>query len=239
MKKIFLLSFLCLILCGCTNSNNNKLVLVTEAGFAPYEYYDNGEITGIDIEIGKQIAKSMNKELVVKDVSFDSIVNELNSGKADFAAAGFSITPERAKEVDFSIEYVVSNQVIVVPNNSIIKSGKDLDGKKIAVQLGSTADFYMQKHYKNVNLLEQKKYLSMMEDLKAGKVDAIIMDEIPAKTLINGNSSLKMVDGYLFTDKYGMAVKKGNNELLKEINKVLQKLIDEGKIEEYTIKYSE
>ena len=94
MKKVLLLVFMLIFLVGC-GKNENELIMVTEAGFAPYEYYDNGEIVGVDVDIARDIAKELNKELVLKDVDFGSIINELNSGKADFAAAGMSIDEER------------------------------------------------------------------------------------------------------------------------------------------------
>lgn len=89
MKKIIILLISLFIITGCTK-NTNELVMVTEAGFAPYEYYEGGEIVGVDVDIAKYIASSLNKKLVIKDVSFDSIINEVKSGKADFGAAGIS-----------------------------------------------------------------------------------------------------------------------------------------------------
>ena len=120
MRKWLIVIILGLVfLTGCSR-NENQLILVTEAGFAPYEYYENGKIVGVDIDIANEIANYIGKELVVKDIAFDSIINELNSGKADFAAAGMSITPERLQEVDFSIEYITSNQVVMVRKDSNI-----------------------------------------------------------------------------------------------------------------------
>ena len=145
MKKCLIGMLMGLVLLTGCSKNENQLVLVTEAGFAPYEYYQGGEIVGVDIDIAKEIANYMGKELVVKDVAFDSIINELNSGKADFAAAGMSITPERLEEVDFSIQYVTSNQVVMVREDSNITMDK-IDGKKIAVQLGNVADSYAGKN---------------------------------------------------------------------------------------------
>lgn len=211
--------------------------MVTEAGFAPYEYYENGEIVGVDVEIAREIANYLGKNLVIKDIDFDSIINELNSGKADFAAAGMSITPERLEEVDFSVEYVISNQVVMVRENSNI-TFDNINGKKIAVQLGSVADTYASKKYKKSTIIQQKKYLTMIEDLKASKVDLIIMDNLPAQNILLENDGLKIIDGYLFSDSYGFAVKKGNKELLNSINIVLNKLMNEGKIDEYVIKHS-
>jgi arginine/lysine/histidine transporter system substrate-binding protein len=83
MKKVLLLVFMLIFLVGC-GKNENELIMVTEAGFAPYEYYDNGEIVGVDVDIANEIAKEMGKKLVVKDVAFDSIINEVKTGKAGF-----------------------------------------------------------------------------------------------------------------------------------------------------------
>ena len=212
--------------------------MVTEAGFAPYEYYENGEIVGVDVAIAKEIAKELGKKLVVKNVDFDSIVSELKSGKADFAAAGMSLTEERKKQVDFTIEYVTSNQVVVVKKDSSLNDITQLDGKRIAVQLGTVGDSYVTENYKNSEINRQKKFLVAAEAVKNNKADCIVMDQIPAQQLVSQNPELKILDGILFKDSYGMAVKKGNTELLDTMNTVLQRLIDEGKIEEYIIEYS-
>lgn len=237
MKKIklFLLFIVLLLFTGCSKEEN-EIVMVTEAGFAPYEYYENGEIVGVDISIANEIASSLGKKLVVKDIAFDSIINELKTGKADFALAGMSITEERLKEVDFSIPYTTSRQVVIVKNNSYINNINYIYNKKIAVQLGSVADLYLTENYPNTELIRQKKYLSMVEDLKADKIDLIVMDELPAKQIINSNDELKILNGYITEDSYGIAVKKGNTELLNEINNVLTKLINENKIDEYVVR---
>ena len=238
MKKIMLLVMSILLLTGCKR-DDNKLILATEAGFAPYEYYQDGEIVGVDIDIAREIALSLGKELVIKDVSFDFIINEIKSGKSDIGAAGMSITKERLEEVDFSVEYAVSNQVVIVPMDSRITSIDQISNQRIAVQLGTVADSYVNENYKDATVIRQKKYLSMVEDLKAGKVDLIIMDLLPANEIVKSNDGLKILDEYLFTDKYGMAIKKGNKELLDKVNDVLTRLMSEGKIEEYTIKHTQ
>ena len=222
---------------GC-GKNENELVLVTEAGFAPYEYYEEGKIVGVDIDIANEIAKELGKELVIKDVSFDFVINEVKSGKADFAAAGISITPERAEEVDFTMEYTVSNQVVVVKKGSNIKNFDDIKDKKIAVQLGTVADLYASENYKDAIIVSHKKYLSAVEDVKTGKADLIIMDELPAKEIVKENDNLVILDGVLFQDKYGMIVKKGNDELKEEINKVLKRMINDGTIDKLVLKHS-
>lgn len=237
MKKIFLLLLLTFLVFGC-NKKEDSLVLVTEAGFAPYEYYDNNEIVGIDIDIARTIAEKLNKKLVIKDVAFDSIINELNSGKADFALAGMSITDERKKEIDFSIEYALSKQVIVALKDTDIKKQSDLNNKTITVQLGSVADTFVSKNIKTAKLIQQKKFLTAAQDIKGKKADCLIMDVLPATELVNSNPELKILDIELFTDKYAVAVAKGNTELLDQINEVLEKLIEDGKIDEFTLNHT-
>lgn len=237
MKKVILFIFIILFFSACTR-DKNELIMVTEAGFAPYEYYENGEIVGVDIDIAREIANELGKKLVIKDIDFHSIINEVKTGKADFGAAGISYSDERAKEVDFSINYAVSKQVVIVNDNSNIKID-DLENKKIAVQLGSIADTYVTEKYKNAEIVRQKKYLAAIEDLKTKKVDCVVMDELPANEILNSNSGLKILEGFLTNDSYGMIVKKGNKELLDAINKVLNKLKNDGTIDKYIINHIE
>lgn len=239
MKKIIVLLCMIMLVAGCGKKDDSKLIMVTEAGFAPYEYYSNGEIVGVDVDIAKEVAASMGKELVIKDIAFDSIINEVKTGKADFGAAGISYDEKRAKNVDFTINYSTSKQVVIVKNDSGITNIGDINGKKIAVQLGSIADTYVSSTYKDASVVRQKKYLAAIEDLNTGKVDCVVMDLLPAEQILKTNSGLKILDGALVEDSYGMIVKKGNKELLDNINKVLEKLKNEGKIDEYIIKHTE
>ena len=236
MKNILLILFM-LLLTGC-NKESDELVMVTEAGFAPYEYYENNKIVGVDVDIANEIAKELGKKLVIKDVAFDSIINEVKTKKADFGAAGISYSEERALQVDFSINYSVSKQVVIVKNDSIINSPNEISGKKIAVQLGSIGDTYVTENFKNSEIIRQKKYLSAVQDLKASKVDAIVMDELPALEIIKTNNDLKILPKELTSDSYGMIVRKGNKELLDKINSVLTRLKDEGKIDEFIINHT-
>ena len=241
MKKIYILLFICclFILTGCGKRNSNELIMVTEAGFAPYEYYENSEVVGVDVDIAREIAKEMGKTLVIKDIAFDSIINEVKTGKADFGAAGISYSEERAKNVDFSINYAVSKQVVIVKNDSSITDINSIGNKKIAVQLGSVADTFVTDEYDEATIVRQKKYLAAIEDLKVGKVDCVVMDELPAKDIVNSNTGIKILNGALTNDSYGMVVKKGNKELLEVINKVLNRLSSDGSIDRYIIAHTE
>ncbi len=241
MKKKYILLFICglFILTGCGKRNSNELIMVTEASFAPYEYYENSEVVGVDVDIAREIAKEMGKTLVIKDIAFDSIINEVKTGKADFGAAGISYSEERAKNVDFSINYAVSKQVVIVKNDSSITDINSIGNKKIAVQLGSVADTFVTDEYDEATIVRQKKYLAAIEDLKVGKVDCVVMDELPAKEIVNSNTGIKILNGALTNDSYGMVVKKGNKELLEVINKVLNRLSSDGSIDRYIIAHTE
>ena len=233
MKKKFLILIL-LLLVGCQN-REDKLIMATEAGFAPYEYYSDGKIVGVDIDIAKEIAKELNKELIVKDVAFDSIITEVKTGKSDIGAAGISYTEERSKQVDFSNNYTTSKQVAITKKYSDIQNKNQIKNKKIAVQLGSVADTFVTDEYPKAKIIRQKKYLAAIQDLKDNKVDLVVMDELPAKAILIENPDLKMLNEPLTIDSYGIIVDKGNTELLNKINIVINKLKEEGKIDEFII----
>lgn len=237
MKRLILLCLCLIMVCGCTR-NSDELVMVTEAGFAPFEYYENNEIVGVDVEIAKEVAKKLNKKLVIKDVAFDSIINEVKTGKADFGAAGISYTEERSKQVLFSNDYFTSKLVIIILNDKNESDFNDLSNKKIAVQLGSTADTYVTSNYKNAEVTRQKKYLAAIEDLKNYKVDCVVMDELPAKEILEKNNGLKIINKVLASENYGMIVSKNNTSLKNTIDEVIEELTKSGKIDEYVIKYT-
>ena len=115
----------------------------------------------------------------------------------------------------------------------------EIKNKKIAVQLGSIGDTFVSKNFKDADVVRQKKYLAAAEDLKASKVDAIVMDELPAKQIVLNNTGLVILDEEITSDSYGMIVKKGNKELLLAINKVIDRLKSEGKIDEYVLNHTE
>ena len=231
--RLCCLLIITVLITGCMRKEQEELTLVTEAGFAPYEYYSRGEIVGVDIEIAQKIAKNLGKKLVIKDVAFDSIINEVKTKKSDIGAAGISYTEERAREVAFTDNYSVSKQVIIVNKNSYITSKENLVGK-VAVQLGTTADSYLTKNT-NVTLIREKKFLAAIQDLKDDKVNAVVMDELPAKKLIT--SDMKILSEPLVTDSYGMVVAKENTELLESCNKVIKQMKESGEIDKILLKH--
>lgn len=237
-----------LLLVACkSNGTKEKIIVGTEAGFAPYEYMRGNEVVGIDMDIANAIADELGKELVIKNMDFDGALTAVSSGKVDFVAAGVSVTDERKETMDFSHEYVDSTEVVLVNGDvpAIVVgeegiTGEDLDGKVVAVQQGNIADIWVSSK-DNCNAKEVRRYTKLAqaaEDLKNEKIDCIVMDCYPAEEMVAANPGLKILDGVLFEDKYAIAVKKGNQELLDDINAVIDKLIADGKIAEFTASHT-
>ena len=237
MKKALIVILFLFSLCGCGRSEN-EIILATEAGFAPYEYYENGEIVGVDIDIAREIAKELNKDLIIKDIAFDSIIMEVKTGKSDFAAAGISYTQERARAVAFSNNYAISKQVVVVKDNDTITNVDQIKNSKIAVQLGSVADTYISENFKQANIIRQKKYLATIQDLLDGKVDCVVMDELPAKEILTQKEGLIILDESLVEDSYGIIVKKGNDDLLEVVNRVINRMQEDGSLKESILRHT-
>ena len=220
--------------------SSDTLIMATEAGFAPYEYTEDGEtVIGVDVDIANEIAKAMGKKLEVQNMSFDGSLMAVQQGKVDFAAAGISVTEDRKKNMDFTIEYTTSKQVIIVNAAAErVKSVEDLNSDLIiGVQSGTVADVYCDDEG-FTNKRQYNKFMEAALDLKNDKIDCIIMDSLPAEQIVAENPDLKILDKEVFTDKYAIAVQKGNTELLDQINAVLQQLMDEGKIEEFIINHT-
>ena len=229
-KRIIGLLIICIFLITGCGTKKEKLVLATEASFPPFEYYKDNRITGVDIDIVKEIARAMDMEIEIKDVYFDSIINEVKTEKSDIGAAGISYTEERAKEVDFSIDYMESKQIVIVKNDSYLTDPKMITNERIAVQLGTVADDYVTNNLPNVTVVREKKFLAAIQDLQDNKVDCVVMDEIPAKELIK--DGMRILYEPLVVDHYGMIVKKGNKDLLNKVNEVITILKESGKIDE-------
>lgn len=216
---------------------NGKIVMLTEAGFAPYEYIEGSNVVGVDIDIAKEIAKDIGVELKVVEMDFDGIIAAVNSGKGSFGAAGISVTEERKRKVDFSIEYAKSYQVVIVKNDSSIIKNEDINGKIVGVQLGTLGDRVATQDYKTKEVKRYKKYLEALEELKLGRIDAMVLDSLLAKTLTKENTNLKVLETPILEDSYAICVKKGNTSLLQAINNTLKRLISENKIEQFIVNY--
>lgn len=227
-----------------------KLIVYTEAGFAPYEFIYNNEIVGVDVEIMKEVAKKLGVKVEVSDVDFNTICGSVKSGKADVGAAGITINDDRKLSVDFSMPYSTTEQyIIVAENNDTIKTFEDLSGKKIGVQEGTTSDSAVNKLISDKvvtdTVVTGYKSPAIAAASVPNKIDAVVTDKLTAELIVKNNSGLKtfkLVDKsgnpIAEIEEYGIAVAKGNSELLAVINEVIQELKNNGSIEKWVEDYS-
>ena len=174
-----------------------ELVMATNAYFPPYEYYDGGKIVGIDAEMAAAIADKLDMKLVIKDTEFGSIIAGVQTGKYDMGMAGMTVTPDRLEEVNFSTSYATGVQVIIVAEGSEIATADDLlnpeKNYKVGVQQDTTGDIYLSSPYEEggvgeSNVVRYKSGNEAVQALITGKVDAVVIDQEPAKAYVETNN---------------------------------------------------
>lgn len=234
---LLLVAFVMAGVAGCKKSNGNSIYVGTNAEFQPFEYLDNGVITGFDIELIQEVGKLIGKEVVIKNMAFDGLLPALQAKKIDMIVSGMTETDERKKSVNFSTPYFTSKQAILVNNDTdIIKSFDDLKGHNIGVVLGYTGDIIVT----GIEGVKIQRYNATSESimaLKAKKVDAVVLDSEPAKNYVKYNESLKLIDTDLAEEDYAMAISKENTELLKSVNDALATLRANGTYDKLIAKY--
>ena len=213
------------------------LKMGTNATFPPYEDKEGDAFKGIDVEIAEAIAKELGATLEIVDMEFDSIITSVTQGEVNFGMAGMTVTDERKLEVDFTYSYATGVQSVIVAEGSDIKTIDDLAGKKIGVQLGTTGDIYATDDYGADNVTQYGKGADAILALKGGDIDAVIIDNEPAKAFVSANEGLTILDTDYAVEDYAIAVKKGNTPLLDDINAALDKLTKDGTIDAIIDKY--
>ncbi len=219
--------------------NEGKLIMATNAAFAPYEYYDGDTIVGIDAEIAAEVASRLNLKLEIQDVAFDSIIAGVQSGKYDIGCAGMTITDERLQSVNFTTPYATGIQSIIVKEGSEITDIDTLiDGDYIVgVQQGTTGDLYMSDDIGDDRIDRYNNGADAILALNNGNVDAVVIDNQPALALVEANEGLIILETPYTEEEYAMAVNKDNTELLNEINRVLAEMEADGTIDAIIEKY--
>ena len=216
--------------------SKDTLVMATNAEFPPYEFHEGDDVVGIDADIAREIGEEMGMEVKIEDMAFDSIIPAVTSGKADFGAAGMTVTEDRKKNVDFTDTYATATQVIIVKEGSDIAGPDDLTGKKIGVQLGTTGDIYADD-IEDAKVERYNKGFEAVQALTQDKIDAVVIDGEPAKEFVAEADGLKILDEAFTEEEYAIAVAKDNDDLLKKMNEALASLKESGKIDEIVAKY--
>ncbi len=227
-----------------TTANEGKLTMATNAAFPPYEYVEGGEIVGIDAEIAGAIAAKLGLELQIDDMEFDSIIEAVKGGKADIGLAGMTVTDERKEAVDFTASYATGVQVVIVTEDSAITSVDDLFAEgantTIGVQRNTTGDLYTTWDIEDEGLGKVDRYskgADAVQALKTGKVDCVVIDNEPAKAIVNAIEGLKILDTEYAVEDYAGAMSKDNTALYEAVNAALEELIADGTVKGIVDKY--
>ena len=222
---------------GCGKKDKKTLTMATNAYFPPYEYYDGDDIVGIDVEIAQAIADKLDMKLKVEDMEFDSIITAVTAGKADIGLAGMTVTEDRLKSINFSDSYAKGVKVAIVKEGSATQSIHALAGKKIGVQLATTGDIYATDDFGSECVEQYNKGNDAVMALVSGKVDAVIIDNEPAKSFVAANSGLVILETEYVTEDYAACIAKDNTELLEKVNNALAELKADGTLQKIIDKY--
>lgn len=254
MKKIvaLILAVLMLLsLAGCGSQGTTladvekagKLVMATSPDFPPFESLDgDGNVFGIEVEIMELICQELGVELEIKQMSFDAVLPGVQAGKYDVGVSGISVTPAREKNVLFTTPYCYAAQAIVVLEGSEITGKADLEGKKISVQSGTTAETFCMENGYEISAFAANSDAEMA--LTTGKVAAWVIDDLTAKEMVdaynaeNPETQLVILDEAMTTEPYAFAFQKGSDDLVEKIDGILKKLVEDGTVESIFQQYN-
>lgn len=246
MKKIVMgivLALTMVLVTGCGSKKEEtkgKVLLVgTNAEYKPFEYLEKGSIVGFDIELTEKILTKLGYTVKWKNMSFDGLMPALQSGKIDMIVAGMTPTPERAKNVDFTQLYYNSEQTIITKKeDNSIKTKEDLVGKKVGVQLGAVQDT-LATSIKGVEVKRYNSFAGAILALNAGKVDAVILEDVIAGHFVDENKDLK-ISTVIPNEKeegFAMGLPKNSSELVEKLNKEISEFKKSGEYKKLVDKY--
>ncbi len=214
-----------------TTVKEGVLTIGSDIAYPPFENVEGEEYVGFDIDMGKEIAKRLGLEEEFVNTAWDGIFPALIAHKFDVVISAVTITPERDEEMDFSDPYLDSDQSIAAKEDSGIKTEADLEGKILGVQIGTTGALTAKEIDEEIGVAEIKTYddiLLAFEDLKAGRIDAIINDIPTSAYIVKDNPELVIVEKIITNEKYGIVFAPDTPELLKAVNEVLKDMEEDG-----------
>ena len=229
---------------GFTTVEAGKLHMSTNAEFPPYEMIaDDGSFEGIDVEVAQAIADKLGLELVVDDMDFDAALLAAQNGQSDIVMAGVTVNAERQQVMEFSDSYATGVQVVIVKEDSPIATVDDLSNDKmIGTQEATTGYIYCSDTpenggYGEDHVVAYTNGATAIQALLGGKVDAVVIDNEPAKAFVAANPTLKILDTEYVTEEYAIGISKENNALLDAVNGALEELIADGTVQSIVDKY--
>lgn len=212
---------------------NGKLILAT-GNYRPFEYHDEktNKVIGYDIDVAEAIAKKIGVPLVIQEMQFTGLIPSLQNGQADFVIAAMYVTPQRKEVVDFADPYMDTGMIVVVrKDDTAVKGPDDLKGKTVGVKAGAVSEKVVQEMNEKGAKITIKSYKETVDhnlDLQNGRLDAAVNDLLNQLEYNKTNPALKVVGDPFTKAQLGIAVKKGDKELLDLINTVLKELKQSG-----------
>ena len=225
---------------------SGKIVVGTASGYPPYEFIDASKadktVIGIDMKIAQALADKLGVKLEVQDMNFQSLLSSLTSGKVDIAISGINPTDERRKTMDFSDNYLPTEQMVLIRKADAdkYKSLEDLYGKTIGVQKSTTQETLTKNEIKDAQIVGLAHVPEAVLELKHGKVDGVVVEGICGKQYLIYNDDLMFAEGIHFkngTKNSAAALQKGNEDLLKVVNEVLKENTDNGNLKKWEEEY--
>lgn len=215
------------------------LRVVTDPTFPPMEFAKDGKRTGFDIELTEAVAAAMGRKVEWIDIDFKGLIPALISNRADLAMSAIYITDERKKVVDFSDPYFAGGLVVLTTRAGPIKTLKDLDGKKVSVQVGTKSVGYLKDNHPKVERVEVEKNQEMFNLVEIGRADAAVTGKPAAKVFAQAKPTLWVLPEQITTEEYGIAVRKDTPELRDAVNAGLKKIKADGTYDKLVQKWFE
>ncbi|WP_102225664.1 transporter substrate-binding domain-containing protein [Acidimangrovimonas sediminis] len=226
------------VLCQPVLAQAKDITIATDATFPPFEYYDNGKLTGFDIELLTALSEKMGDKIKWTTTDFKSLIPGLVAKRFDMAVSAIYLTAERAKVVDFSDPYYTGGLVAMVQaKDTAITEPKELAGKSVAVQVGTKSVNYLRDNYPKAKLVEVEKNEQMFEMLKIGRVDAVVTGKPAALLYAKENPAVKVLAKQLTNEQYAMAIRKGEPDLVKKIDTALAAIKADGTYDKLVTKW--
>ena len=238
LRRVGLLAVMFCVL-PWTARAQDALRVVTDATFPPMEFVQNGKRTGFDIELTEAVAAAMGRKIEWIDIDFKGLIPALVSKRADLAMSAIYITDERKKVVDFSDPYFAGGLVVLTSKSGPIKSLKDLDGKKVSVQVGTKSVAYLKDNFPKVERVEVEKNQEMFSLVEIGRADAAVTGKPAAKIFAQAKPALHVLTEQLTTEDYGIAVRKDAPEIRDAVNAALKKIKADGTYDKLVNKWFE
>ena len=238
MRNYIIVLLLCIIAFfnACSKDTDNTLRVGVSADYPPFEFKEGETFKGFDIELIQQIARGVGKEVVFVDTSFATLFPMLNTGRIDVAISCITATEERKKNFDFSVPYYFDTIVMLVRRNSGYTSVGDMEGKKIGVQLGSTMQLWAEEKALTKHLNVMDSVLGLVEALKVGHLDGVLMDKMQAYSFMEKSADLTQFTVDQSDEGYSIAFVK-NSPYIEEINALLEKFAAQGVITDLAKKW--